>query len=67
MELSLTSTFSIYYIIHFIFFSRKKPSLLTGVYGNVGRHILHEEEKNSRINTVLEYYPKRYKFLICFP
>ena len=30
-------------------------SLLTVVYGHVGHHILHKEEKNRRINTALTY------------
>ena len=58
MELCLTSTFSIYDIIYFIFFSLKKMSLLTGVYGHVGHHILHEKEKNRKRNTTLAYDPK---------
>ena len=33
-------------------------SLLTGVHGHVGHHILHEEEKNRRRNTAPEYDPK---------
>ena len=33
-------------------------SLLTGVYGHVGHPMVHEGEKNRRINTALEYYPK---------
>ena len=57
MTLSLTSNVSIYYIIHIIFI-RKTISLPTGVYGHVGHHILHEEEKNRRINTALENDPK---------
>ena len=57
MTLSLTSTFSILYnIFHILQF--KKMSLLTGVYGHVGHHILHEEEKNRRMNTTLAYDPK---------
>ena len=67
MTLSTTSTFFIYYRIHFIFFSLKKKSLLTGVYGHVGHHILHEEEKNRRINTALAYDPKEDEFLLYFP
>ena len=42
-------------------------SLLTGVYGHVGHHILHEKEKNRRRNTALEYYPKEGRFLLYFP
>ena len=37
-------------------------SLLTGMYGRVGHHILHEEEKNRRRNTDLEYDPKEDEF-----
>ena len=59
MILSTTSNFPIYYIIHIIFFSLKKMSLLTGVYGYVGHHILHKEEENMRRNTALDYYPKK--------
>ena len=59
--------FSIYYIIHFIFFSLKKMSLLTGVYGHVGHHILHEEEKNRRRNTALAYDPGEDEFLLYCP
>ena len=59
MTLSLTSTFSIYYIINYIFLSKKnKMSLLTGVYGRVGHHILHEEDNNRRRNNALEYDAK---------
>ena len=57
---------SIDYIIHFILFS-KKMSLLTGLYGHVSHHILHEEEKSRRRNTALEYYPKEEKFLLYCP
>ena len=32
--------------------------LLTGVYGHVGHQIVHEEEKNKRINTDPAYDPK---------
>ena len=39
-------------------------SLLTGVYGNIGRHILHEAEKNRRRNTSLSYDPKEDEFLL---
>ena len=42
-------------------------SLLTGVCGHVGRHIIHEEEKNRRINTALECDPKEDEFLIYCP
>ena len=66
MTLSPISTFSIYYIIHFIFFS-KKMSLLTSVYGHVGHHILHGEEKNRRINTDLAYDPREEKSLLYCP
>ena len=37
------------------------------MYGHVGHHILHEEEKNRRINTALAYDPKEYEFLLYFP
>ena len=33
-------------------------SLQTGVYDYVGHHIIHEEEKNRRRYTALEYDPK---------
>ena len=36
--------------------------LLTGVYGHIGHHILHEKEKNRRRNTDLEYDPKEDEF-----
>ena len=42
-------------------------SLLTGVYGHVGHHILHEEEKNRRRNTALAYDPRENEFLIYCP
>ena len=38
-------------------------SLLTGVYGHVGHHILHEQEKNRRRNNALADYPKEDEFL----
>ena len=66
MTFSLISTF-LYYIIHFIFFSRKKMSILTWVCGHVGHHILHEEELNRRRYTALAYDPKEYKFLLYCP
>ena len=42
-------------------------SLLTGVYGHVGNHILCEEEKNRRRNTDLAYDPKGEEFLLYCP
>ena len=42
-------------------------SLLTGMYGHVGHHILHKEEKNRRRNTALEYDPKEEKLLLYCP
>ena len=39
-------------------------SLLTGMYGHVGRHIRHEEQKNRMRNTALEYDPKEENFLL---
>ena len=42
-------------------------SLLTGVYGNVGHHILHEKEINMRRNTALAYYPKEGGSLLYCP
>ena len=39
-------------------------SLLTGVYGHVGNHILHKEEKNRRRNNALAYDPKEDEFLL---
>ena len=42
-------------------------SLLTGVYGNVGHHILREKEKNRRRNTALAYYPKEDGLLLYCP
>ena len=42
-------------------------SLLTGVYGHVGNHILHREEKNRRRNNALAYDPKEDKFLLYCP
>ena len=59
--------FSIYYIVHFILFSLKQMFILTGVYGHVGHHILHEEEKYRRINTSLEYDPKEDELLLHCP
>ena len=41
-------------------------SLLTGLYGHVGHHILLEEDKNRRINTSLEYDPKEDEFCLYF-
>ena len=41
--------------------------LLTGVYGHVGHHILHEEDKNRRINTALEYDPREDELLLYCP
>ena len=67
LTLSLASIIYLYYIIHFTFFSLKKKSLLTGVYGNVGHNILHKEEKNRRRNTSLSYDPKEEKFLLYCP
>ena len=67
MTLILTSTFSICYIIYFILFRGGGGSLLTGVYGHVGHHILHKEDKNKRRNTDLTYDPKEDGFLIYFP
>ena len=67
MTLNMSSIFSISYIIYFIFISKKnKMPLLTGVYGHVGHHILHEEDKNRRRNTALEYDPKEEKPLLYF-
>ena len=37
------------------------------MYGHDGHHILHEEEKNVKINTALIYDPKEYKFLLYCP
>ena len=42
-------------------------SLLTGMYGRVGHHILHEEEKNRKRNTTLAYDPKEDEFLLYCP
>ena len=42
MTLSLTSNIYIYYILSFIFLS-KKMSPLTGGYGHVGHYILHKD------------------------
>ena len=42
-------------------------SLLTGVYGNVGHHILHDREKNRRRNTALAYDPKEDGLILYFP
>ena len=42
-------------------------SLLTGVYGRVDHHILHEKEKNRRRNTAIAYYPKEDEFLLYCP
>ena len=44
--------------IYISYFSVKKMSLLTSVYGHVGHHILHKEEENRERNTALEYDPK---------
>ena len=67
MKLSLTSTFFylLYNTFHILQF--KKMSLLTGVYGNVGHHILREKEKNRRRNTALAYYPKEGRSLLYCP
>ena len=43
---------------------KNKIYLLTGVYGCVVHHILHEEEKYRMKNTDLGYDPKEDKFLI---
>ena len=60
MTLSMISTFSIYYKIHFIFFSLKHTiSILTILYDHVDNHILNVEEENRRRNTALAYDPKR--------
>ena len=66
MALSMTSTVSTHYIIHLIF-SVKKINFLTGVYGNFGFHILHEEEKNRRSNNDLSYDTNEETFLIYCP
>ena len=54
------------YIYHTFHFSVKKAPL-TDVYGHVGHHILHVEEKNRRRNTTQEYYPKEDKFFLYCP
>ena len=66
MTLSLTSTF--FYILYntFHILQFKKKSLLTGVYGHVGHHILHEKEKNRKRNTTLAYDPKEDGILLYF-
>ena len=63
MTLSTTSIF-MYYVIHFIFFSKNKMSLITGVYGHVDHQILHEEEKNRRRSTALEYDTNEDKLIL---
>ena len=47
----------LYNTFHILQF-KKKMSLLTGVYGRVGHHILHEEDNNRRRNNALEYDAK---------
>ena len=42
-------------------------SLLTVVYVHVGHNILHEEEKNRRRNTALDYDPKEDELLLYCP
>ena len=42
-------------------------SLLTGVYVNVGRNILHEREKNRRRNNALADDPEEYGLLLYCP
>ena len=61
----IKSDLKIFYILYNIFHSPqfKKMSLLTGVYGNVGHNILHEEEKIRRRNAALVYNPKKDELL----
>ena len=55
----------LYITFHILLFL--KIYLLTGVYGHVGHHVLHEEEKNRRRNTALTYYPREDEFYQYFP
>ena len=50
-----------------IFFSKNKISLLTGIYGHVGHHIIYEEEKNRRRNNDLGYDTKEDELLLYCP